>query len=177
KLLNNRYENVFINIIFIFSSRRRHTISKRDWSSDVCSSDLPGQVPAGKVSDAIQSLVDLSPTFLDFCEIPVPDHMTGVSQKAVWLGKKESARDHAICEFHHEPTTIHQKTYVDSRYKITVYYKQSYGELFDLQTDPDERNNLWDNPDYEKLKSEMLLKYIWAELEKEPMPMPRISHA
>src|SRR5699024_11752607 len=24
------------------SSRRRHTRSKRDWSSDVCSSDLPG---------------------------------------------------------------------------------------------------------------------------------------
>src|SRR5699024_9260002 len=27
-------------IIFFFSSRRRHTRSKRDWSSDVCSSDL-----------------------------------------------------------------------------------------------------------------------------------------
>src|SRR5699024_11389668 len=26
---------------FFFSSRRRHTRSKRDWSSDVCSSDLP----------------------------------------------------------------------------------------------------------------------------------------
>src|SRR5699024_2442180 len=26
-----------------FSSRRRHTRSKRDWSSDVCSSDLPDQ--------------------------------------------------------------------------------------------------------------------------------------
>src|SRR5699024_11451264 len=26
---------------FFFSSRRRHTSSKRDWSSDVCSSDLP----------------------------------------------------------------------------------------------------------------------------------------
>src|SRR6266704_5862255 len=25
---------------FFFSSRRRHRISKRDWSSDVCSSDL-----------------------------------------------------------------------------------------------------------------------------------------
>src|SRR5699024_11702470 len=25
---------------FVFSSRRRHTSSKRDWSSDVCSSDL-----------------------------------------------------------------------------------------------------------------------------------------
>src|SRR6266704_5849019 len=28
------------SICFFFSSRRRHTRSKRDWSSDVCSSDL-----------------------------------------------------------------------------------------------------------------------------------------
>src|SRR5699024_11331121 len=28
---------------FFFSSRRRHTRSKRDWSSDVCSSDLVTQ--------------------------------------------------------------------------------------------------------------------------------------
>src|SRR5699024_12102194 len=27
-------------MFFFFSSRRRHTRSKRDWSSDVCSSDL-----------------------------------------------------------------------------------------------------------------------------------------
>src|SRR5699024_12006286 len=27
--------------MFFLSSRRRHTRSKRDWSSDVCSSDLP----------------------------------------------------------------------------------------------------------------------------------------
>src|SRR5699024_12049148 len=30
---------------FFFSSRRRHTRSKRDWSSDVCSSDLPSFLP------------------------------------------------------------------------------------------------------------------------------------
>src|SRR5437868_15146105 len=29
---------------FFFSSRRRHTRSKRDWSSDVCSSDLESVV-------------------------------------------------------------------------------------------------------------------------------------
>src|SRR5699024_11741238 len=29
-------------VSFFFSSRRRHTRSKRDWSSDVCSSDLAG---------------------------------------------------------------------------------------------------------------------------------------
>src|SRR5690606_33212680 len=28
-------------IVFFFSSRRRHTRFSRDWSSDVCSSDLP----------------------------------------------------------------------------------------------------------------------------------------
>src|SRR5690606_40058314 len=31
--------------IFFFSSRRRHTRFSRDWSSDVCSSDLGGGVP------------------------------------------------------------------------------------------------------------------------------------
>src|SRR5699024_11311416 len=32
--------------LFFFSSRRRHTRSKRDWSSDVCSSDLGDKVTA-----------------------------------------------------------------------------------------------------------------------------------
>src|SRR5207249_5733857 len=30
----------FRSALFFFSSRRRHASSKRDWSSDVCSSDL-----------------------------------------------------------------------------------------------------------------------------------------
>src|SRR5207249_8949123 len=30
----------YASSVFFFSSRRRHTRSKRDWSSDVCSSDL-----------------------------------------------------------------------------------------------------------------------------------------
>ncbi|MEK3882549.1 sulfatase-like hydrolase/transferase [Paenibacillus sp. PL2-23] len=137
----------------------------------------PGRVPAGKTSESIQSLVDLAPTFLSFCGIPIPHAMTGIDQKEVWLGQRESARDHAICEFRHEATTIHQKTYVDARYKITVYYNQTYGELFDLVEDPGELHNRWDDPDYAVLKSELLLKYIWAELGKEPLPMPRIWHA
>src|SRR5699024_11572567 len=32
----------YTGVCFFFSSRRRHTRSKRDWSSDVCSSDLGG---------------------------------------------------------------------------------------------------------------------------------------
>src|SRR5690606_39589220 len=38
--------------IFFFSSRRRHTRFSRDWSSDVCSSDLEGfevEIPKGYI--------------------------------------------------------------------------------------------------------------------------------
>src|SRR5204863_3435819 len=35
----------YFALIFFFSSRRRHTRSLRDWSSDVCSSDLPIRLP------------------------------------------------------------------------------------------------------------------------------------
>src|SRR5699024_11749779 len=35
---------------FFFSSRRRHTRSKRVWSSDVCSSDLPQNVVGAAIS-------------------------------------------------------------------------------------------------------------------------------
>src|SRR3989440_6211125 len=52
---------------FFFSSRRRHTRSDRDWSSDVCSSDLaatrPGETVSGSVvnvgAGARTSLLDL----------------------------------------------------------------------------------------------------------------------
>lgn len=137
----------------------------------------PGKVPADTQNDAIQSLVDLAPTFLSFCGIQPPNEMTGLDQSKVWMGIDSMARDHALCEFRHEPTTIHQKTYVDMRYKLTLYYRQTYGEIFDLQEDPGELRNLWDDPDYAQLKSELLLKYAWAELGKESMPMPRIWHA
>src|SRR5690606_40622688 len=36
----------FCVVFFFFSSRRRHTRFSRDWSSDVCSSDLHSQTPA-----------------------------------------------------------------------------------------------------------------------------------
>src|SRR5947207_9697079 len=41
--LNVLYLTAFLRFFFFFSSRRRHTRSLCDWSSDVCSSDLPDQ--------------------------------------------------------------------------------------------------------------------------------------
>src|SRR5439155_5496578 len=42
---------------FFFSSRRRHTRWPRDWSSDVCSSDLEGAIPIKYTCDG----ADVSP--------------------------------------------------------------------------------------------------------------------
>src|SRR5437868_10135569 len=50
-------------MIFFFSSRRRHTRSKRDWSSDVCSSDLKASAIIGRVGPvgtSVEVIKDIS---------------------------------------------------------------------------------------------------------------------
>ena len=41
--MKDKSERVVGGFLFFFSSRRRHTRLVRDWSSDVCSSDLDKQ--------------------------------------------------------------------------------------------------------------------------------------
>ena len=137
----------------------------------------PEQIFKGTVSNAIQSLVDLPQTFLDFCGIPIPDGMSGISQKEVWLGKSETARNWAICEHHHEYKKINVRTYIENRYKLSLYFGMEHGELFDLVNDPGETSNLWYLPEYEKLKFEMMFRFLQAEMEREPCFMPRIASA
>ena len=134
----------------------------------------PGRVPAGRGSAALQSLVDLAPTILSAAGLPIPRTMTGVDQWAVWRGDARQARDHIVVENHHEPTTIHLKTYVNDRYKLTVYFGRPYGELFDLEEDPGEVNNLWDSSAHAALKHDLVMKLLFAEMGKEPLWMPRV---
>jgi uncharacterized sulfatase len=137
----------------------------------------PGQIPASASSIALQSLVDLAPTFLQAGNIPVPGSMQGVNQLDVWQGKAKSAREEVLVEFHHQPTAIHLRTYIENRYKITVYRDQKYGELFDLENDPQERVNLWDNAEYSAIKCQLFQRFINAELKREPIRNPRIANA
>ncbi|RKU36866.1 sulfatase, partial [Candidatus Poribacteria bacterium] len=137
----------------------------------------PGVVPAGVQSDALQSLVDLAPSFLSAAGIDIPRPMTGEDQVPTWSGAKASVREHVIVENHHEPTTVHVKTYVDERYKLTVYYNRDYGELFDLREDAGEVNNLWNSPAHAELKADLAMKLLFAEMGKEPLWMPRTSGA
>lgn len=137
----------------------------------------PGQIPAGKETSALQSLIDIPVSFLKATGMEVPRTMQGVDQLPVWRGEEESARDHCVVEFRQQPTCIHLKTYVDERYKITVYYNQTYGEIYDLQEDPGEIKNLWNVPEAAALKTELLQKLIYAEMGKEPIWMPRVAGA
>src|SRR5207247_7844585 len=51
---------ILFRILFFFSSRRRHTRSTRDWSSDVCSSDLPPIAGEGAGVQVIYCIVPRS---------------------------------------------------------------------------------------------------------------------
>ncbi|MAU12943.1 MAG: sulfatase [Anaerolineaceae bacterium] len=134
---------------------------------------LPGQVAAGAQRASLQSLVDYAPTFIDFCGLCIPEAMTGISQRGLWLGDDSQAREHVIVENRHQPTTIHMKTYIDDRYKITLYFNRNYGEIFDLQKDPHEISNLWSDED---LRAELLERFLRAEMLKEE-PLTDASRA
>jgi uncharacterized sulfatase len=82
-----------------------------------------------------------------------------------------------VTEFRHQPTAVHLRSYIDARYKLTVYRDRDYGELFDLENDPGERFNLWNDPQHAALREEMLQKGLNAEIVREPMRLPRIAHA
>lgn len=138
---------------------------------------IPGGKQKGSRSDALQSTVDLAPTFLALAGLPKPLSMAGVDQSAVWRGEQPCVRTWALVENHFQPTTFYAKTYVESRYKLTIYMHRDYGELFDLETDPDERVNLWDHPECRELKMNLFLHMLHAEQAKEPLFMPRLSMA
>src|SRR2546421_4413611 len=55
-------------MFFFFSSRRRHTRSDRDWSSDVCSSDLSACRLEGNQARVLPGLL----IFLDVCRLYRP---------------------------------------------------------------------------------------------------------
>jgi arylsulfatase A-like enzyme len=136
----------------------------------------PGELPAGAVSEALQSQVDYAPTFLAAAGLAIPGLMQGVNQLPAWRGG-EAVRRHVLCENRHNPTKMHLRTLVNERYKLTVYRNRPYGELFDLQEDPEERRNLWNDPAAAEVKAQLLLELAHAEIEREPTRMPRLSGA
>lgn len=136
----------------------------------------PGRVPAGRVSSSLQNLVDLAPTFLSAAGLEPPGIMTGLNLLPSWCEGK-AVRRWSITENHHGRRRFHMRTYVNERYKLTVYRTGRDGELFDLVADPGEIRNLWHDPSARKLKADLMEAFLQATLEMEPERMPRITGA
>jgi arylsulfatase A-like enzyme len=137
----------------------------------------PGRVPAGRVSSALQALIDLPETFLSACDIAVPGQMQGIDQLPVWTDEAATGRDSVITEFRHQPTKLHLRTFVTERYKLTLYRGETYGELFDLEDDPGELHNRFADPAYADVKAQLMEHWLQAEIAREPTRFPRIAGA
>lgn len=124
-------------------------------------------LPSNVSSDSLQSLVDLAPTLVGLCGLDIPKSMSGVNQADVWRGDVRNQREYIICENRHEPHVMHLVSYVEDRYKITVYEGREYGELYDLKEDSGEHNNLWNDKNSQDIKADMLFKYLCAEMQKD----------
>jgi arylsulfatase A-like enzyme len=118
------------------------------------------------VSDALVELTDIAPTLLAEAGTPAPARMQGRSLAALLRGDAEPGRhrDFVRSEFFHAlspvgRTHIHgtyATMYRDRRHKLCVYHGLDAGELFDLETDPGEFDNLWDDDDAQGLRFDLM---------------------
>ena len=126
----------------------------------------PGRIPEGRRSPALVELVDLAPTLLEACGIePLP----GMQGRSLWPllcgdAPVDRHREDVYCEFYganfsYDPPaeTTMLRT---SRYKVTIAHGQGTGELYDLERDPLERMNLWNEPEYAGVRFDLMMRLL-----------------
>jgi len=107
----------------------------------------PGKVPADRVSDAILATIDFMPTFANLAGFKVPEDRTidGVDQTELLLGKNEQgARDNFL--YLNNAVRQGKWKYLRAQHKVFAFAqdteRKQVEELYDLETDIGERNNL-----------------------------------
>lgn len=121
----------------------------------------PGHFAAGRQCEALTELVDLAPTLLEAAGQPVPDHMQGRTLLPLLTGEAATVghRDAVRCEYYDAldmPDGTMATMYRTTRYKLVVYHGHGLGELYDLERDPGEFCNLWDDPRSQALKLDLM---------------------
>jgi arylsulfatase A-like enzyme len=151
----------------------------------------PGLIPEGVQSDALASFLDFAPTILDLAAVPIPEGLApsapeagkqlppwpGTSLVPLLVGQRESVQDSVVVENDEDYLGLRLRTLITERYKITAYPGQEYGELFDLQQDPDELNNLWSDPAAQTLKKDLLILLLERLIVTDNRLPRRASHA
>ena len=123
----------------------------------------PGRYAQGLAADGLVELVDIAPTLLEDIGLERPGWMQGSSLSAVARGEADSRtiRSSVRCEYYDaldEADGTLATMYRDERYKLVVYHGHDLGELYDLQEDPGEFSDLWDDPSHRDVKTELLLR-------------------
>lgn len=128
---------------------------------------FPSRFKAGVQSDALVELLDLSTTMLELAEVEVPEHMQGRSLVPLLTGdaKPDQHRDYVRCEYFDalDPYFVkgglsNATMYRNRRYKLVMYHSHDLGELYDLENDPDEFTNLWDDPEHSAVKYDLIVR-------------------
>jgi arylsulfatase A-like enzyme len=123
----------------------------------------PGRFEAGLRSDALVELTDVPVALMEATGLPVPEWVQGKSLLPILTGQADPAhhRDFVRCEYHdampaRDRAPARANMIVTDRYKLCVYHGHDVGELYDLQEDPSEFHNLWDDPDHQSLKLDLM---------------------
>ena len=68
------------------------------------------------------------------------------------------------------------RTIVTERYRMSLRAGEDWNELYDLQTDPDELDNLYDNPVHRSVRNEiteLMVKRMIDLQDRSPLPAYR----
>jgi len=120
----------------------------------------PKRIEAGSVSDKIVSNLDFAPTFLELAGAEIPTEMQGHSLKNLLLDEDVKEWRKSLYYHYYEYPAVHMaKRHYGVRteqYKLLhFYYDIDAWELYDLEKDPNEINNIYDNPAYAEVASEL----------------------
>ena len=129
----------------------------------------PGYVKSGQKSDALVELRDIAPLLMELAGIEVPERMQPHSLSPMLSGDQppDEHRDFVRCEYYDaldQADGTFATMYRNRRYKLVVYHGHGLGELYDLQEDPDEFDNLWDNPDHADVKLDLMQRSFDASM-------------
>ncbi len=106
----------------------------------------PGKVPAGHVNDAVFATIDFMPTFANLCGFALPEdrHIDGIDQSDLLFGKRETGRE--FFYFNKAGVRKGKWKYLRANAHFHGYavddQRPKAEELYDLEADLGERNNL-----------------------------------
>jgi arylsulfatase A-like enzyme len=142
--------------------------------------NCPGRIAEGVVSDALVELMDKAPTVLDLAGVPAPERMQARSLQPILEGAAAPShhRDFVRCEYYGAlalPGQSLATMYRDRRHKLVTYHDHGLGELYDLEADPFEHDNLWDAPTHQELRHRLVQASFDATMAAIDRGPPRIG--